>query len=195
MKRVAKGWAKGWADCLLNYVQADEDYRAKEKISKASQERIRGLLELAISVDQYLGMVFSGLKIDKKHIRAVIETIDDLNKRFAEYPSVVCIDFDPKFKREPRFLEKVGSVFHTVNESLVARYIFHLAEEQLLQNIRECICGKLFYAIREDQKSCSAICRHKRYEQTDDFKAKRREKLRENYKLHKLGKVKEKNNG
>jgi hypothetical protein len=48
------------------------------------------------------------------------------------------------------------------------------ADLGLLGRFRQCGCEKWFFA-RGDQKSCSAACRHKRYEQTTGSKRHRRD--------------------
>jgi hypothetical protein len=190
VKRVAYGWAQ----YVVDYLEADDAYRARHRISKASQLRIRSLLDQTIRVDQLLEMIMSSRTgWGPAGFAPVREAIDALNRHFAEYPSVVGIEYDSDFRQQPYFSEHVSSVFHGVTEGVVARYIFHLAEDRLISNFRECLCGKLFFAKRSDQKSCKALCRHKLYEQTEEFKAKRREKMRERYRLHKEGRVKEKN--
>lgn len=50
MKRVTKERA----DWQLKYIQAGDKYRSEHRISKASQARIRSLLELTIRVDHFL---------------------------------------------------------------------------------------------------------------------------------------------
>jgi len=64
-----------------------------------------------------------------------------------------------------------------------------LASKGLLNMVQQCGCGQWFFARRADQKACSPKCRHKNYEQTDEFKTKRREYMREYYALKNSGKV------
>jgi hypothetical protein len=75
-------------------------------------------------------------------------------------------------------------------ESLAAHAVIHLAERHLLDRVGRCICGKYFFANFCHQRSCSAVCRHKNYEQTEHFKNARREYMRNYYRLKKSGKVK-----
>jgi hypothetical protein len=179
MKRVVENQAK----YLLAYMQGDASYRAKHKVSQISQNRIRELLALMMKAADENHRVFQATD----ELRTLAR---EISKRLAKYPSILEVKPDGEVKSHGvlRFSERI-----TTREGLVARYIFHLAEEDLLYNIRDCMCGKLFYATRSDQKSCTSACRHKRYEQTEEFKQKRRDQARENYRLHKQGKVRERN--
>lgn len=56
--------------------------------------------------------------------------------------------------------------------------------------IRECSCGKWLFARFSHQRFCSAKCRERSFKSSPEWKAYRREKAREYYRLHKSGKVK-----
>jgi len=75
-------------------------------------------------------------------------------------------------------------------EAAAAEAVMSLAEVNELVWLRQCLCGKWFFAVRKAQKSCSANCRHKLYEQTERFKAKRRKYMKRYYGLQRSGKVK-----
>jgi hypothetical protein len=75
-------------------------------------------------------------------------------------------------------------------ERMAVDSIMYLADDGVLPLIRECACEKWFYAKRTDQTACSTKCRHRKYEQTESFKAMRRKYMREYYALKKSGKVK-----
>jgi hypothetical protein len=75
-------------------------------------------------------------------------------------------------------------------EAAAAEAVMSLAEVNELVWLRRCLCGKWFFAVRKAQKSCSANCRHKLYEQTERFKAKRREYMKRYNRLQRSGKVK-----
>jgi hypothetical protein len=77
-----------------------------------------------------------------------------------------------------------------LGEQLAVWDITALAETGRSYFVRQCQCGRWFLARRADQKSCSPGCRHRTYEQTVSFKAKRREYMRDYYKLKQSGKVK-----
>jgi hypothetical protein len=77
-----------------------------------------------------------------------------------------------------------------VGESFAAYAIRQLAERKLLNRVRQCICGNYLFANFPNQRSCSPACRHRVYEQTEHFKAKRRAYMRAYYRLKVSGKVK-----
>ncbi len=77
-----------------------------------------------------------------------------------------------------------------LGEQLAVWSIIHSTGLDQLEMVRQCRCEKWYFARRADQKACSAGCRHKIYEQTDAFKAKRRVYMRDYYKLKQSGKVK-----
>lgn len=75
-------------------------------------------------------------------------------------------------------------------EADAALAIMSLAEVNELMWLRRCLCEKWFFACRRNQRSCSANCRHRLYEQTERFKAKRRKYMKRYYRLQRLGNVK-----
>ena len=44
----------------------------------------------------------------------------------------------------------------------------------LLERLRRCPCGKWFVALRKDSKSCSGLCRQKKYCNKPGYKESRR---------------------
>ena len=77
-----------------------------------------------------------------------------------------------------------------VGESLAARALCEIAYQNQLERVRACTCGTWFFAIRGNQISCSPACRKSKHQQTEAFRAKRREYMREYYALKQSGKVK-----
>jgi len=75
-------------------------------------------------------------------------------------------------------------------ERIAVESIMDLADNGVLPLIRQCACESWFRAKRTDQTACSTKCRHRKYEQTESFKAMRRKYMREYYALKKSGKVK-----
>jgi hypothetical protein len=75
-------------------------------------------------------------------------------------------------------------------EAEAALAVMSLAEVNELPWLRRCLCTKWFFARRKTQRSCSAKCRHKLYEQTEGFRVRRRKYMRRYYRLKRSGKVK-----
>jgi hypothetical protein len=188
---VKKSHADKWARDLLLYIQSDSSYRAKKRISLSSRQRVTELLDLMIRIDQTLEMAPAGESgWGENGFKPLHDAIAEMNKRLRFYPAVMHIEYRLDPSVEAFFLDKQSSEFNSVAEGLMVRMIFNLAEHHLISNIRDCICGKRFFASRVDQISCSKQCKQKKYEQTEEFKQKRREQMREVYRLHKQGKVK-----
>jgi len=68
--------------------------------------------------------------------------------------------------------------------------VINLGARDELGDVRQCKCKRYFLARRTDQLYCSTKCRVRYHQSSDEFKAKRREYLREWYRLKKSGKVK-----
>jgi hypothetical protein len=178
-----------WGRFVVEYINADENFRARHQISKPSQQRIEQLLALMIQLVQVLEMpdsVKQGWGRDQS--TSLPRLVKDLNRRFAKYRTLPRIAVNSRLDSILMSQRMMSG-----KEGFAAHNIFKLAAEGLIQNFRYCICEKLFYATRVDQTSCSKTCRHKKYEQTEEFKRRRRDKARETYWLHKQGKVRERN--
>jgi hypothetical protein len=75
-------------------------------------------------------------------------------------------------------------------EIVAVQLLLRLADRGALDSIKKCICGVWFIAERRNHQSCSDKCRHKRYEQGESAKQKRRQYMRNYYRLKISGKVK-----
>ena len=117
--------------------------------------------------------------------RAVRGLLKKLNKRLENYPRISALA-----------IENGAWTFETlpwgspVSENIVVQWLIRLTSEHLLDRIRRCVCGKWFFAARNQRKSCSAKCRHKLYEQTEDYRQRRRKYMREYYRSQLSRKVK-----
>jgi hypothetical protein len=75
-------------------------------------------------------------------------------------------------------------------ENVLAHVILKVAKDGDLERIRKCSCNKWFFARIESQTFCSARCRRKLYESSQEYKEHRRKYMRQYYKLKTSGKVK-----
>jgi hypothetical protein len=71
--------------------------------------------------------------------------------------------------------------------------LLQLAAQSDFDRFRRCECGQFFSAGRLDQHFCSAACRVKAHQSSDEFKSKRRVADRKRYRLIRDGKVKQSN--
>jgi len=117
--------------------------------------------------------------------RRVNSLLEELNTRLENYPRI------------PRLsIENGAWAFgalpwgNPVSESIVVQWLIRLTSEHLLDRVRRCVCGKWFFAARNQRKSCSPKCRHKLYEQTEEYRRKRRKYMRDYYQRYLSGKVK-----
>ncbi len=156
------------------------------KNTQTSRKRILDLIdciretlaEIDKNQDRQL-MCFPGKKLRR--------LMHELDCRTSEYQlEPFCeIDCDNKL-----FIDEAVSGRVPAGESVAAHGVFELLKQGLLDRIRCCICGRWFFARFAHQRSCSGACRHKLYEQSDDFKDRRRKYMRSYYRLKISGKVK-----
>ncbi len=120
----------------------------------------------------------------------VSQSIRVVGRIIDRYPSWPVLGWDP-----PEYNLRFGSDFRGIGrvqeeEAEAALAAMNLAEVNELIRLRQCLCKKWFFACRTNQRSCSANCRHKLYEQTERFKTKRRKYMKQYYRLQSSGKVK-----
>jgi hypothetical protein len=184
---VGKDWAEFERDSrkkgrLGPFVAHYINFKAHNRIFEMSQQRIRELLDSTIYVVPRLQMmphsVRDGWSPDE--MNSVRKALKDLNRQFAKYPSV------DQLSENGTFYIKAMSKKIPPLEISVVHAIRELVAQGLIQRFRQCpSCEELFYATRANQTSCSPTCRHDKYEQTEEFKQKNRERAHRNYWLHK----------
>lgn len=140
--------------------------------TKLGQQRIRELIE---------GLTHLGREWRKGGSKNEMNLwATRVNDHLSRYPSRKMVWWDPEngfdFANDFGALKGAKSL-----EANAAYFAVELAEKNALDGLRECICGKWFFARQHDQKSCSTVCRHKRYERTDEFRAIRREYMKNYY--------------
>jgi len=164
------------------------------KPTKASRTKVMTLLKQLIDASAELS-TFDMENPDYDHFDFPVERFDLLIGRiqtllsaYAQQPYLEIAYND----RKQAVLE-VSYVYKAnrpIGEQLAVWDIIELQKTGHLELVRQCGCDTWFFANRADQRACSAGCRHKTYEQTDAFKVKRREYMRNYYALKQSGKVK-----
>lgn len=175
-----------YAKDLVLYLNGRDRFGGDDLASAASRRRIR---ELFRAVNHALEDVAKGLGgIHGVTPSEFARLVENLDKRLAKYPMVTTFmcDWNGEYSLESVF----GSGLERVVEAFAAHGIINLAKAQKLHRVQLCVCGDWFLAQRDNQRSCSAGCRHKLYEQTEAYKDRRRTYMREYYALRKTGKVK-----
>lgn len=173
-------------------LEARWEFGARNKNTKASRNRIHALITAIQELNKLLkeGPYYDRLNTfvhNKKFASKVQRLQDEINTRLERYPTVPCLLADTG-----NILVAEDSISGAcpVGESVAAYDVLDLAKMGLVDRISLCICGKYFFQNLENQRFCSGPCRHKNYEQSEEFKARRREYMRKYYKLKTSGKVK-----
>ncbi len=121
--------------------------------------------------------------------REAADAIGIVEKLMRRYPSWPVLGWDGEgnlsFGRLSTQLKRAQE-----EEAEAALAVMSLAEVNELIWLRRCLCEKWFFASRKNQRSCSAKCRHRLYEQTEGFKSKRRKYMKRYYRLKQSGRVK-----
>jgi hypothetical protein len=130
---------------------------------------------------------FSRISIQmSSEARDAIKIVERLISRYPSWPTLgLDKEGNLSFGRLSSRLKRADE-----EEAEAALAVMSLAEANELIRLRRCLCGRWFFACRKAQRSCSANCRHKLYEQTEGFKAKRRKYMQRYYRLQRSGKVK-----
>jgi hypothetical protein len=173
------------ADLVL-YLNGRDVLRHNGRASEASRKRIFDLFE---NVKRALASVAKGpnylVGFTPSDFYRFVRKMDRL---LADYPTINT--FMRNRDGEYVFESVVGGGRKRLMEAVAAHGIINLAKARKLQRVRLCVCGDWFVGQRDNQRSCSAGCRHKLYEQSETYKKRRRAYMREYYALRKTGKVK-----
>jgi hypothetical protein len=117
--------------------------------------------------------------------RAAYRKLDSRLRRYKFYPRFFPLGRFLSFEWipiQPDRADRYGEV------SAIAD-LAKLAEKDLLDHLRECHCGRWFWARFSHQRFCSAKCREKEFRSSPEWKEHRRKKAREYYRLHKTKNV------
>ena len=174
-----------WAANVTQWLNGEEK-RHIGKNSRASRKRILDLIDCiretltTIEAEPHYDLISHPSK-------KLVKLMNELEDRISEYQLTPSFYID--FGKEWAFDEAVSGRF-PAGESVAAHGVIELTKQKLLDRIRCCVCGKWFFARFMHQRSCSAKCRHKNYEQSEEFKENRRTYMRNYYRLKTSGKVK-----
>jgi len=162
--------------------------------SKASRQRIQDLLGCLQEMIALVGSVppdfnwpnagFSGFPAPDGFDELDTELYNRL-KDYITYPAFTTGVWGNEWE-----IEDAVCGIRPAGESVAAHSIIELARRGLLDRLRQCDCGKWYFARFAHQRSCSSTCRRRVYEKTEKFKTKRRKYMRKYYRLKNSGKVK-----
>jgi predicted RNA-binding Zn ribbon-like protein len=181
MMRESKN--KGPGDHVAMWLNGVTPIGYPETITKLKKKRILDLIAVARQAFD------AHQRGPKKFASEVVSLTDQLNDFLENYRAAPLMDLDPSGKwTVKRSMMRTGS--RSMVETALAHEITVLMSNGLLDRIRLCICNTWFFARSDRQRSCSGKCRHKLYEQSEKYKAKRKNYNRAYYLLKKSGKVK-----
>jgi hypothetical protein len=154
------------------------------KNTAASRRRV---LDLIGNVHNALTAIKEWPSFDLVPTRRVGRLADELNARLSEYPTITI--FSPDYDS---WLIEDGAMGgkYPDGESLAVHSVIRLAETRLFYRIADCECGRWFFSRFAHQHFCSERCRKRHHEQSEEYKAGRREYMRRYYRLKVSGKVK-----
>jgi hypothetical protein len=168
----------------------DDIYYARKKHSQNSMASRKRILDLLENLREVLECM-SEADPEFDWMNNPHPTFDalsvELQNRLAEYPTAPF--FYPAHGRE-WVIEDAVVGRRPAGESVAAHNIILLAQQGMLDRIDLCACGKWYFARFRHQRCCSASCRRKLYEKTEEFRKKRRKYMRNYYRLKNSGKVK-----
>jgi hypothetical protein len=174
-----------WRQNVLEWLN---DEMPPEEYSKLGKSRIASLVDALIHLCHETRKRHHNRSGDKELQRWAVK----VNELIERYPSCKIVGWDPPYDRL-----SFGDDFSTLNlrgatesEAAVAHSAMDLAQLDALEGLARCRCGGWFFARQRNQQSCSAVCRHRLYEQTDSFKARRRAYMKRYNSLKASGKVK-----
>lgn len=182
-RRVLHEWqaerSEIWRQNVLAWLN---DVFPKELCPKLGKRRIEGLADALINL----------CRESREHgpTEEMNRWANRVNKLIKRYPSRKMVWWGPDHQLD--FDIDFGPTLKGGRslEASTAHSLWQLAEMDALEGLHRCICEKWFFARQLNQKSCSAICRHKIYEQTPAFKANRRAYMKTYRPLKASGKVK-----
>jgi hypothetical protein len=167
-------------------------------LKAANKERVVRIHELLRFQKGYASQAIARFRSRGKfsdfYIENLLECYFELNERLSSYK--ITPQIDPIGAAPTLYFLPAESSGHSPEEKAEVGAVMcalQLAQQDQIDTVRECLCGTFFVAGRIDQNYCSARCRVKAHQSSEEFKAKRREADRERYRLHKDGKVKETN--
>jgi hypothetical protein len=160
-----------------------------------SKKFVEDLLEEAKVVFQYLekygdSRQFWAAAKGKEIPGRFWECYESLGEKLAKFTKEPSIDLSEVYEGNPITwtTKEIPSVALFSSE---LGWILELIDQNAVGKIRRCQqCTKWYVARVSHQEFCGSLCRGKAHSQTEAFKERRREYMREYYRLQKSGKVK-----
>ena len=175
-----------------------------DTLTGEGRTRIERIIQLIHGQKEYQTLIAGRIReqadsaITEAYMLTLLDMSSQLNRLLAKYaviPQVQLLWPEPIHYFLPADFfslptESMKSISAKQAEVGAVLTIVQLAQRHQLQVVKKCICGLYFLAGRVDQNYCSAKCRVKDHQSSDEFKAKRRKADRTRYQLHRDGIVK-----
>jgi hypothetical protein len=116
------------------------------------------------------------------------EPFADLNEMLVSY--TFCPVFVPDARERRWRVEKAASSRRNPDEVFAVHALVDLAKQGRIDRLKECACGRWYYARFSHQRFCSAECRVKFWEDSEERKEQKRDRARKYYEYHKVHKRK-----
>ena len=120
---------------------------------------------------------------------------DSINEQLARSPVIRSLRFSGAQEAELGWLSATpeNEERKTLAKSTMIQILCDLADEGLLSSLKQCSlldCGRWYSAVRSNMTYCKVKCRRKHHAMSEDYRTKRRIKMRDYYRLHKTKNVK-----
>jgi hypothetical protein len=113
------------------------------------------------------------------------DAFEDLNGMLRRYTSTPMF-FPLKSTASGWEVSDVRVPDRPAQESHAVRAVIELAKQNKLQRLRSCDCGRWYFVKFSHQRFCSAECRIKFWESSEERKVQKRERARDNYVYKKI---------
>lgn len=145
-----------------------------------AKERVLAVLDAVSSLLQIAGKSDCVECRDCEIAREFNDALDLANDRLQKYRTSPCFWPDDTAKRKWRLEDSLSSK-HSPWEGMAVHAIVRLADQGLLDRLRKCECGSMYFARFSHQRFCSENCRVKHWEAQESRKEAKRKQARENY--------------
>ena len=169
------------ADGILEFLNGTP-MEGLERLHARSKARI---LELILDLRNLLN--FIGPTWDGKLTKEVSDQFQSVNVKLTKYPTFPI--FYP-MEDSPRRWNVDDALWgkRSVAESVAVHALVRLANQGLLERLQLCQCGLWYFGRFSHQRFCSAGCRVRFWESSEERKEQKRLRSRENYLYHKVHK-------
>lgn len=136
----------------------------------------------------------------RAEIRAQQETLARLCRHYSRFYPLLWVDEKPPYKHRVWWRTSTdplpgrpASLIHFYDHNSAINHIARIIAAEHLDKLRRCNCGAWFFARFSHMRFCSTECQQRTYKDSPEWREYRREKSKQYYKLHKEGKVRERN--